>query len=277
MQDRSLRTRKFSIALVGIAAFLSGALPASADVAAGMEAFKNKDYAKAYREWKTAAEAGVAEAQFDLGVLYAQGRGVSRDLTAATKWYRKAADQGNAAAEFALGQMYSLGWGVPRDEADALRWIQMANDPDSDGPPTDWALIEGYGVPRDQKQAAYWYELAANKGHAEAQYNLGRLYATGEGVHQDQEQALRWIRASASQGYPPAQARFGTRYATGSGITQDHRLAYFWLTVAYLRGEKNIEKLRKEEATKLSPEVVASTEQQAQNWKPRVAPPAPKQ
>jgi len=270
MEDRRLRSGCWSIVCFGVGTVLAGAMPASADVRAGMEAFRNKDYAKAYSEWKAAAEAGVAEAQFDLGVLYAQGRGVQRNLTEATKWYRKAAEQGNSEAEFALGQMYSLGWGVPRDEADALRWIQMANDPDSDGPPTDWALIEGYGVSRDAKEAAYWYQLAADKGHAEAQYNLGRLYATGEGVRKDEEQALRWVRAAASQGYPPALARFGTRYAMGSGINQDHRLAYFWLTLAYLRGEKNVEKLRKEEAAKLTPDVVSATEQQAQNWKPRV-------
>jgi TPR repeat protein len=256
--------------LAAAAAILLGAGAAWADTAAGMQAFRNKDYQTAYREWKTAAEGGQAEAQFDLGVLYAQGLGVKRDLTEAASWYRKAAEQGNAEAEFALGQMYSRGWGVPRDEADAMRWMQMANDPVSDGPPTDWARVEGYGVEQDQKQAAYWYDLAAQKGHAEAQYNLARLYASGQGVPRDQEQALRWVRAAASQGYAPAQARFGMRYATGSGIQQDHRLAYFWLTLAYLHGDKSQEKLRTAEAAKLSPDVVTATEQSAQGWKPRV-------
>jgi len=247
------------------------ALPAAADVAGGMRAFKNKDYATAFREWKAAAEAGQAEAQFDLGVLYAQGKGVPRDLTVAEQWYRKAAEQGNAEAEFALGQMYSLGWGVPRDEADAMRWFDLANSPDSDGPTTDWALVEGYGVQQDQKQAAYWYERAAQKGHAEAQFNLGRLYAAGKGgIPHDEEQALRWVRAAASQGYPPAQARLGVRYAEGLGIAPDNRRAYFWLTLAYLHGDKSVEKLRTSLAAKLSPADVSATEQAAQNWKPRV-------
>src|SRR5690242_1062621 len=78
---------------------------ALADTAAGMRAFRNKDYQVAYREWKASAEAGEAEAEFDLGLLYAQGFGVRRDLTEAANWYRKAAQQGNAEAEFALGQM----------------------------------------------------------------------------------------------------------------------------------------------------------------------------
>ncbi len=258
--------------VLGIGMLLEGAVMLHADIAAGMEAFRNKDYQKAFREYKAAAEAGQAEAQFDLGVLYAQGFGVRRDLNEAARWYRQAAEQGNAEAEFALGQMYSRGWGTPRDETDALRWFQMANDPNSDGPPTDWAVLDGYGVQQDQKQAAYWYQQAAEHGHAEAEYNLGRLYATGQGVPRDQEEAMRWIRAAATQGYAPALARFGTRYANGDGIAQDHRLAYFWLTLAVLHGDKSVEKLRSAEAAKLTSDVVAATEQAAQNWKPRITP-----
>jgi TPR repeat protein len=264
------RWRRSFLLISGV--ILGCALPALADLGAGMQAFRNKDYARAFKEWKAAADAGQAEAQFDLGVLYAQGLGVQRDLTVAESWYRKAAEQGNAEAEFALGQMYSRGWGVPRDEADALRWFQMANSPESDGPSTDWSLIEGYGVPQDQKIAAYWYELAAQRGHAEAQFNLGRLYAAGKGgIPHDEEQALRWVRASASQGYPPAQARLGYRYAEGLGIGQDNKRAYFWLTLAYLHGDKTMEKMRTSIAARLSKEDVSSTEQAAQNWKPRVA------
>jgi len=130
--------------------------------------------------------------------------------------------------------------------------------------------LEGYGVQKDEEQAARWYESAAKKGHAEAQYNLGCMYADGKGVKKSPEDALRWIRASASQGYEPAQSRFGTMYAGGNGIAQDHRLAYFWLNIAYLHGDKSVEKLRAAEAAKLTPEVVASTDQASQNWRPRM-------
>jgi TPR repeat protein len=276
-KENSMQYRRSCSVLLGIGSILLGMVPAWADTAAGREAFKNKDYAKAFREWKAAADAGQAEAQFDLGVLYAQGLGVRRDITEAARWYRQAAEQGNAEAEFALGQMYSLGWGVPRDEADAMRWLQMANAPDTDGPPTEWAVVEGYGVAQDQKQAAYWYRLAAEKGHAEAQFNLSRLYAAGQGVAHDDEQVARWVRASASQGYAPAQARLGMRYATGRGMAEDDRRAYFWLTLAFLHGEKSVEKVRLEEAAKLQPDVVAATDQAAQNWKPRKVAGSPKQ
>ena len=247
------------------------AVPAFADTAAGLAAFKGKDYARAFKEWKASADAGQAEAQFDLGVLYAQGLGVRRDLTEATKWYRKAANQGNAEAEFALGQMYLRGWGVPRDEADAMRWFQMANSVDSDGPPTDWTPVAGYGVEKDSKQAAHWYRMAADKGHAEAQFNLAQLYASGDGVKKDDEQAARWVSASATQGYAPAMAELGQRYSEGRGVTQDNKRAYFWLTLAFLHGDKDVEKLRSTVGAKLTASDMVQEDRAAQNWKPRIA------
>ena len=56
------------------------------------------------------------------------------------------------------------GSGLTRDEADALRWLQMASDPDSEGPPSDWTVIEGkrdqlvgrvqerYGIAKDEAE-----------------------------------------------------------------------------------------------------------------------------
>ena len=49
------------------------------------------------------AEQGDAEAQFNLGVMYANGRGVPQDDSEAVRWYRLAADQGHAGAQFNLG------------------------------------------------------------------------------------------------------------------------------------------------------------------------------
>ena len=72
------------------------------------------------------AERGDADAQLLLGVLYAEGRGVPQDETAAVYWYRLAADQGLAEAQFNLGGMYAQGRGVSQDEAEAARWYRLA-------------------------------------------------------------------------------------------------------------------------------------------------------
>ena len=42
----------------------------------GMDAYKRKDYKEAFRLWKPLAEQGVAEAQYNVGLLYRRGQGV---------------------------------------------------------------------------------------------------------------------------------------------------------------------------------------------------------
>ena len=68
------------------------------------------------------AEAGDAEAQYNLGVMYASGEGVPQDYAEAVRWYRLAAEQGDAGAQSFLGAMYHDCIGVPQDYAEAVRW-----------------------------------------------------------------------------------------------------------------------------------------------------------
>jgi hypothetical protein len=72
------------------------------------------------------AEQGDAEAQNNLGVLYASGRGVAKDDKQAAFWFRKAADQGEAMAQFNLGRMYFNGTGAPKDYVQAYLWTNLA-------------------------------------------------------------------------------------------------------------------------------------------------------
>ena len=74
------------------------------------------------------AEAGDAEAQYNLGVVYAYGygKGLPQDDKEAVKWYRKAADQGYAGAQYNLGQMYRIGKGVPQDYIQSYAWFNLA-------------------------------------------------------------------------------------------------------------------------------------------------------
>jgi TPR repeat protein len=196
-----MRNREFRNALLGIGAALlaSGAL--WGDAAAGMAAFKKGDYQAAFREWKAAADKGQPEAQYDLGLLYAKGLGVQRDLQVAQQWYEAAATQGNAQAEYSLGQMYAQGWGIPANQASTLRWMEMANGSNGDNQDDPgWLAIEGYGTATDFTKAAYWYRLAADQGHAEAQYDLARLYSDGKGVPRDHTQAFKLAQMSARRG-----------------------------------------------------------------------------
>ncbi|WP_406569303.1 tetratricopeptide repeat protein, partial [Aeromonas veronii] len=62
--------------------------------------------------YRKAAEQGDAMAQFNLGAMYEQGKGVAQDDKQAVAWYRKAAEQGYAMAQSNLGGMYNTGSGV---------------------------------------------------------------------------------------------------------------------------------------------------------------------
>ena len=75
---------------------------------------------------RQAADQGDAKAQYNLGVMYTNGRRVLKDAAEAVKWYRQAADQGLASAQFSLGVMYSNGRGVLKDSVLAHMWSNIA-------------------------------------------------------------------------------------------------------------------------------------------------------
>ena len=72
------------------------------------------------------AEAGDADAQFNLGASYDDGRGVPQDAAEAVRWFRLAADQGDAVAQNLLGTMYRNGEDVPQDDVLAHMWYSLS-------------------------------------------------------------------------------------------------------------------------------------------------------
>jgi len=90
-------------------------------------AYSRGDYTTAYRLFKPMAQQGMAEAQFILGLMYDNARGVPQDYAMAVKWYRKAAEQGIAKAQFNLGISYEDGQGVPRNYILAYKWFDLAS------------------------------------------------------------------------------------------------------------------------------------------------------
>jgi TPR repeat protein len=76
--------------------------------------FKN-DYKKAADWYLKSANQGFADAQTMLGVMYAKGIGLPKNLAEAISWYRKAAMQGNKHAQRNLGMLYSDGNTIPQD------------------------------------------------------------------------------------------------------------------------------------------------------------------
>jgi len=77
--------------------------------ARGYQLSTDDQLAAILRDTSARAERGDADAQFDLGRMYYEGRGVVKDDAQAVAWYRKAAAQGLADAQNSLGLMYEDG------------------------------------------------------------------------------------------------------------------------------------------------------------------------
>ena len=85
-----------------------------------------KDAAQAVAWYRKAAAQGDADAQYNLGVSYANGEGVPKNAAQAVTWCQKAAAQGQANAQFNLGEMYARGEGVAQDNVLAYAWLNLA-------------------------------------------------------------------------------------------------------------------------------------------------------
>lgn len=103
--------------------------PARADTTAGVRAFERGDWATARAELtRPATVEGSAEAQYLLGLMYRDGKGVARDAEQAMKWLRMAAALGEGRAMLALGRAYERGEPVRRDKTKAMAWYRLAGD-----------------------------------------------------------------------------------------------------------------------------------------------------
>ena len=81
----------------------------------------------AFASYRRAAEAGLPEAEFNVGVMLDSGRGVEPDIAQAATWYARAASHGNHRAAYNLGQLYELGQGVPQNTDIARAWFSASD------------------------------------------------------------------------------------------------------------------------------------------------------
>ena len=120
------------------------------------------------------------------------------------------------------------------DYATALQeWKPLAERGDADAQYNLGVMFkQGNGVPQDYKQAAKWYRRAADQGNSRAQVALGEMIQTGIGVPQDYKQAAKWYRLAAEQGQASGQFNLGWLYEQGNGVPQDYKEAFKWYILA---------------------------------------------
>ncbi len=170
----------------------------------GVKAFKNKDFYLAERIWLPLAQDNNSKAQFFLGMLY---ESASNDLYKALYWYRRAAELGDREAQHNLGLAYARGLGVKKNIPEAVKWWRAASMQGNTDSQYNLGIIYatgGDGVSRNFKEAKRWWLLAAANGDALAQYNLGAMYANGVAGKQSYCEAARWWSRSQSNGFRQA-------------------------------------------------------------------------
>jgi hypothetical protein len=77
-------------------------------------------------ELRQLAGQGDADAQYQMGILYHNGEGVTQSDTMAVEWFQRAADQGYVGSQSTLGAYYEAGRGVPQDFSKAYFWSVLA-------------------------------------------------------------------------------------------------------------------------------------------------------
>ncbi len=199
---------KRHVSSLAIAALLLLCSAAWGDFAAGQHAYDSGDYAAALAEWQPLADGGDANAQFGLGLMYANGFGVPLDDDQALKWYGLAADQDHGEAQCNLAVMYSNGWGVPQSDADAIKWYELAAGNGVTAAQISLAdlYLMGFAVPASKTQAYKWLTIAVEHGDLDAGYKRDELVLgmTAEEMAEAEGLAAAWLAERVAGERPPS-------------------------------------------------------------------------
>jgi uncharacterized protein len=181
------------------------------------------DVATAIKFCKTASAAS-RRALYQLGRAYAANGQLADAIIA----YRKAIDKGSSAAMVELGILYAAGSGVAKDDAQARALFERAaaaGNPRGITRLTALANGGAAGPPADPAQARAMLMKAADANSAEAQFQLGVMYAEGTGGPKDDVAARAMFEKAAAQNHAEALDWLGSFVLSGRGGPQDTNAA----------------------------------------------------
>lgn len=106
-----------------------------ADIEEARDAMEANQFDKAMQMLRPAANAGNADAEELIGIMYAMGLGVTQDDRRAFEWYLRSAMKGHAGAQSGVAWYYEVGRGLPSiDLVRAYMWYTLSaigGDPDA--------------------------------------------------------------------------------------------------------------------------------------------------
>lgn len=160
------------------------------------------------KEIENAALGGNPEAQHDLAALYTAGQeGVPQDFEKAFFWFTESGRQNVANARYNLGVLYQQGLGTLKNIEDAMNMYRSAallGHPEAQYN-LGIAYAEGIGVPYSIDAAVHYFERSALTGVAESAYNLGLIFENGLVGQVDNNKALFWYNMASERNNVEAQ------------------------------------------------------------------------
>jgi len=149
------------------------------------------------------------------------------------------AERGHLESQVALGLAYSTGTPrVEKDPAQAKLWFELASLKGDSRAQYELGKLfyTGQGADKDYFNAREWWMEAALQGNLDAQQKLGYLYSEGLGVERDFEQAKLWYKKAANSGHAEAQTLLGSLYHEGGRIPTNYDEAFKWYKLAAEQG-----------------------------------------
>jgi TPR repeat protein len=177
-----------------------------------------------WMQW--AADWGLAEAQFEIGLRYMQGKGVPLDAQSARQWYARAAERNYAPALCNLATMELQGTGGPADVQAAGVHFQGAAE--AGFPQGSFGMGEAFRLQGNYPEAAAGYEQAAVAGFAEADFWLGCMASQALGQPRDEAKAAGHFVKAAEGGHLLSQAIAADLLRRGAGVAADPEAAAKW-------------------------------------------------
>ena len=161
------------------------------------------------------------------------------DYNNAIEWFTKAADMGCGFAMHNLGVMYYNGMGVTRNETIFLEWLEKAANLGYGFSMRNLAAYF-YSV-GDTANAVRWYKKAADVGDAAAMYKMGYFYYSGYGIEKNDAQAQLLFEKSANAGnaasmYWTGWLKLENRYSSEQELND----GMAWCMKAYTNGEDDV-------------------------------------
>lgn len=201
----------------------------------GTSAIDPSDIATAIKFCRRASAAS-RRALYELGRAYAANQQSPEAIGA----YRKAADKGSTAAMVELGMLLASGSGVAKDEAQARALLQRAANAGNPRAVTALAaLANAAGAAIDPAQQRALLTSAAEANSADAQFQLGLMYANGVGGPKDDFAARSWFEKAAAQNNPDALDWMGSFAASGRGGPRDINAAKAYYEKAAALGNED--------------------------------------